>query len=211
MAFSWASLVMPAVVDLALQLIELALLAAPQFLLDGFDLFVEVILFLRLLHLALHAALDGAVDIELLDLDVEHFGDARQPVHGIEDFKQLLLFFDGQLQIRAHGVRQLARLIHADGRDHRFVIQVLAELDVLLKQPGDAADQSFQLRPGFHFEIEGFDRRAEVAFVLADRDDLAPLHAFHQHFDVAVRQLQALYDVGDRADAVDLVRPRLIH
>ena len=133
-------------VDLALQLVELALFAAPQFLLNRLDLLVEVILFLRLFHLALHAALDGAVDIELLDLDVQHFRHARQPVHRIEDFEQLLLFFDGQLQIRAHRVGQFARLVHADGRDHGLVVQVLAQLDVLLEQAGDARHQRFQLR-----------------------------------------------------------------
>ena len=90
---------------------NLALLAAAQFLLDGLDLLVEVVLFLRLLHLALHAALDGAVDIQLLDLDVEHLGDARQPVDRIEDFEQLLLLFDGELQVRAHGVGQLAGIV----------------------------------------------------------------------------------------------------
>ncbi len=129
---------MPAVSILLLQLVELALFAAAEFLLDGLDLLVEVILFLRLFHLALHAALDGAVDIELLDLDIQHLGHAGQPVDGIEDFEQLLLFFDGQLQIRAHRVGQLARLVHADGRDHGFVVQVLAQLDVLLEQASHA-------------------------------------------------------------------------
>ena len=56
---------------------NLALFAAAEFLLDGLDLLVEVVLFLRLFHLALHAALDGAVDVQLLDLDVQHFGDTR--------------------------------------------------------------------------------------------------------------------------------------
>ncbi len=120
--------------DALLQLIDFALFAAAQFLLDGLDLLVEVILFLRLLHLALDAALNGAVDIELLDFDIEHLGHARQPVDGIEDFEQFLLLFDGELQVRADGIGQLARIVHPDGRDHGFVVQVLAELDVLLEE-----------------------------------------------------------------------------
>ncbi len=138
--------------DLLLQLVEFALLAAAQFLLDGLDLLVEVILFLRLLHLALHAALDGAVDVELLDLDIEHLGDARQPVDGIEDFEQLLLFFDRELQIRADRIGQLARIVAANGRDHGVVIDVLADLDVLLEQVGDARGQRVQLRPGLDLD-----------------------------------------------------------
>ncbi len=164
-AFSCASLVMPAVSILRLQLVELALFAAAQLFLDSFDFLVKVILFLRLFHLALDAALDGAVDIELFDLDVEHFGDAGQAVDRVEDFEQLLLFLDGELQIGADGVGELARLIHADGRDHGLVIEVLAELDVLLEQAGDAADQGFQLRPGFNLEVEGFDGGAESSLL----------------------------------------------
>ena len=196
--------------DLLLQLVDFALFAAAQFLLDRLDLLVEVVLFLRLLHLALHAALNGAIDIELFDLDVEHLGDARQPVDRIEDLEQFLLFFDVELQVRADGVGQLAGLVHADGGDHRLVVQVLAELDVLLEQAGDAAGQRIELRTGLHLVLEGADDGAEEAFVFANRDDLGALDAFHQHLDVAVRQLQALDDVGDRADAVDLVGPRLV-
>ena len=63
--------------DLLAQLVKLALLAPPKLLLDGFDLFVEVILFLGSLHLPLDAALDAPVHVQLFDLDVEHVGDAR--------------------------------------------------------------------------------------------------------------------------------------
>ena len=160
--------------DFLLELVELALLAAAQFLLDGLDLLVEVILFLRLLHLALHAALDGAVDAQLLDFDVQHLGDARQPVDGIEDFEQLLLFFDGELQVRAHGVGQFAGIVAADGRDDGVVVDVLADLGVLLEQVGDARGQRIQLRPCFDFELESLDGGFEVAFVFAMTERTLP-------------------------------------
>ena len=120
--------------DLLAQLVELALFAAAQFLLDGLDLLVEVVLFLRALHLPLDARLDVAVQVELLDLDVEHIGDAGQPHRGIEDAQQLLLLLDAELQIGGDGVGELGRLVHAHGGDHGLVVQRLLQLDVLLEE-----------------------------------------------------------------------------
>src|ERR1700751_369639 len=79
--------------------------------------------FLRLLHLALHAALNGATDIELFDLDVEHLGDARQAVDGVENFEQFLLFFDGELQVRAYRISEFTGIGHANGGHHGLVVQ----------------------------------------------------------------------------------------
>ena len=96
--------------DLLAQLVELAFFAAAQFLLDGLDLLVEVVLFLRALHLALDARLDVAVEVELFDFDVEHVGDAREAGGGIEDGEQFLLLFDAELEVGGDGVRELGRL-----------------------------------------------------------------------------------------------------
>ncbi len=123
----------PSGVDLLLQLIKFALFAAAEFLLDGLDLLVEVVLFLGALHLALDARLDGAVHVELFDLDVEHVADAAEALDGVEDFQQFLLLFDGELQIGGNGVGELGGIVVADGGDHSLVVQRLAELDVLLE------------------------------------------------------------------------------
>ena len=71
--------------NLLLQLVVFALLATAQFFLDRLDFFVEVILFLRALHLTLDAALDRAVHLQLLDFNVEHLGYASEPVNRIEN------------------------------------------------------------------------------------------------------------------------------
>src|SRR5205809_683410 len=80
--------------DFLLQLIEFALFAASEFLLNGFDLFVEVILFLGPLHLPLDPRLDGAIHVQLFNLDIENITNAAQALGRIEDFQQFLLFLD---------------------------------------------------------------------------------------------------------------------
>ena len=79
---------------LFLQLIEFALFAASEFLLNGFDLFVEVILFLGPLHLPLDPRLDGAIHVQLFNLDIENIANPAQALGRIEDFEQFLLFLD---------------------------------------------------------------------------------------------------------------------
>ena len=191
--------------DLLLQFVEFALFAAAQFLLDGLDLLVEVILFLRLFHLALHARLDGAVDVQLLDFDVEHVGDAGQALGGIENLEQFLLLFDRELQVGGDDVGQLGRIFHAHGRNHGLVIQSLAQLHVLLEQGSDALHAGFERRVGFGAVARDADRGLHEALGVDDLQNLAALDAFDQDFDVAVGQLQALHDVDDRADLIDLV------
>jgi hypothetical protein len=139
---------MPAASTFFFEFVEFAFLAAAQFLLDGLDLLVEVILFLRLLHLALDARLDGAVHVQLFDFDVEHVADAVQALGGIEDFEQFLLFFDRELQVGGDGVGELGRIFHAHGGDHGLVVQRLAELHVLLEQASDALHAGFDLGVG---------------------------------------------------------------
>ena len=96
--------------DLLAEFVELALFAAAQFLLNGLDLFVEVILFLGSLHLALDAGLDVAVEVELFDFDIEDVGDAGQAGGGIEDGEEFLLLFNAELEIGGDDVRELGRL-----------------------------------------------------------------------------------------------------
>ena len=63
---------------------------------------------------------------------------------------------------------------------------------------------------GFDCETGRCGPWREEAFVVADRRHLGALDAFDQDFDVAVGQLQALDDVDDGADLVDLVRLGLV-
>ena len=197
-------------IDLLLQFVVLALFAAAQFLLDGLDLLVEVILFLRALHLPLDAGLYGAIHVQLFDFDIENIGDAIQALGRIEDLQQFLLFFDRELQVRGDRIGQARRIFHAHSRDHGLVIQRLAELHVLLEQRRYALHRGFNLRRDFGRVLHGADSGFEVAVRVRDLQNFAAFHALDQHLDVAIGQLQALDDVDDGADLVDLARLGLV-
>src|SRR6185312_5149578 len=53
-------------------------------------------------------------------------------------------------------------------------------------------------------------RNLHESFTLADLQNLAALDTFDEDLDIAVRQLQALHDVDDGADLIDLVWLRLV-
>ena len=146
MAFSCTSLGMPAVSIFFLQFVEFVFFAAAQFLVDGLQLLVEVVLFLGALHLPLYAGIDVAVDVELFEFAFENFGDAVQAVQHIEIFEQFLLFLDGNLQVGGNGVGKLGGIVHAGRGDHGVVIQALRKLDVLFEKPVDAPHGLFELR-----------------------------------------------------------------
>ena len=202
---------MPAFSIFFFKLVEFAFFAAAQFLLDGFDLFVEVILFLGALHLALDARLDGAVHVELFDFDVEHVGDAGEAVGGVENLEQLLLLFDRQLKIGRDGVSQFRGIFHAHGGDHGLVIQRLAQLYILLEESGDALHGGFESGIGLDRITGQADGGLHEAFGVDDLEDFAALNAFDQDFDVAVGELEALHDVDDGADLINLVGFGLVH
>ena len=196
--------------DLLAQLIELALLTAAQFLLDGLDLLVEVVLFLRALHLPLYPALHAAIHVQLLDFDIQHVCNPRQPLAGVEDIQQFLLLFDRKLQVGGDRIGKLCRLVHAHRGDHGLVIQGLLQLDVLLKEGSDPLHHSFDLRVDFELPVSHAHGSHKKAIGVIHLHGFCPLQAFHQHLDIAVRHLHALDDVADGSHGIDVFRPRLI-
>ena len=197
--------------NLLLELLDFVRFAAPQFLLNGLELLVEVVLFLGPLHLALHARVDRAIDVELLDLDFQNVRDAVQALGRLEDLEQFLFFLDGNLQVGRDGVGKLSGIFHAHGGDHRVVVQALRELDVLLEQRGDPRGRLLDLRAGLGLHGNQTNRGAEEAFVARHLHDLGAFGAFDQHLDIAVRQLDALHDICERSDLVDFLRLGVVH
>ncbi len=111
----------------------------------------------------------------------------------------------------AHRIGEFARIVHANGGDHRLVVDVLAELDILLEERSDTRRERLQCRPLLHFGGEGANGGAEKSFLIRYADDLSPLNALHQHLNVAVGHANGLHDVGDGADLEDVFRPRFVY
>ena len=87
--------------DLLFQLVQFgALILATQFFMNRFDLLVEVILLLRLLHLALHPCLDRAIKLPFFKLDLQNLDQASQPRLRRKQFQQALFVFDRNSQLR---------------------------------------------------------------------------------------------------------------
>ena len=202
----------PRLLDLLLQLVDLValLVLAAQLALDRLHLLVEVVLLLRLLHLLLHARLDAAVDLELVHLGFEHGDDARQALDGRDDLEEVLLLLDAHLQVRGDRVGQARRVVHAHGRDHRVVLQVVRELDVLLEERDDAAHDALGVGGGLGLLRDHLHGDAVEALVFLPLDGAGALDALDEHLDVAVGQLQRLHDVGDAAHRVDVGRLRVV-
>src|SRR4029077_9183946 len=100
--------------------------------------------------------------------------------------------------------KHLRRIFHAHGFYHCFVVQRLAQLDVLLEHAGNALHARFNLRRRLGGITGDPDGGLQIAFGFDDLQNLAALDAFDQHLDVSVGGLQALHDVDDGADLEDV-------
>ena len=121
--------------DLLLDLGEIvaALLAVAELLLDRLHLLVQVILALRLLHLALDAAPDLALDLQHGDLALHQREDALQPLGDRSDLEDLLLLGDLDREMRGDGVGELGIVLDlARGAEH-LGRDLLVELHVALE------------------------------------------------------------------------------
>ena len=198
--------------DLLAELLDLvqAVVLAAELLLDRLHLLVEVVLLLRALHLLLDPPLDALVDLQLVDLALEDGQDALQAVLGREDVEQVLLLLHRQHQVRGDGVRQLARVLDPHRGQHGVVVEVVGELHVLLEQGDDLGHHGLDAAARLHLAGDELHHHLEEALLLLELEGAPAVQPLHQHLHVAVGELQALHDVADGAQGVDLLRPGVV-
>ena len=207
LAFSRASLRKPRLLDALLQLGDLVatVLGLAKLLLDRLHLLVEIVLALRLLHLALDAVADLLLDLQHADLAFHQAEDALQPLGHRIELEQLLLLGDLERQMRGDRVGELGRLLDLVDRDDHLGRHLLVQLDVVLELRDHGPRRGLQLgglgRRLFHVDGIGLEELGLAGVA----DDLDATAALDQHLHGVVGQLQKLQHGAERADRVDVV------
>ena len=174
---------------------------------DRLDLLVEVVLLLGLLHLLLDLVVDPAVDVDLLDLDLQQVLELLETLVGRLGLEERLLLGGRDGQVRRERVGEALGVVDLERRREALEGQVVRELGVLLEEREHLAPCSRVRLVG----VGGLDRAASSTATdryspraLEGQDPAAP-HALDHHLDVAVGELQGLGDRRDDADLVDVL------
>ena len=192
--------------DLLFQLFQVgAFFAVAQFLLDRLDLLVQVVLALALFHLPLDAAADALFDLQDVDLVLQQFEQALQPLGHQEQVEHRLLGLQLQRQMRGDGVAQAARVVDAGDAGQDLGRDLLVQLDVGVELLGHRAAQRLDLGRGVGGQRDRLDLGHEVLAVVGDQLGVGALDAFDQHLHGAVGQLQHLQDAGHAAHVEHVV------
>ncbi len=198
--------------DLLAELLDLvrAVVLPAQLVVDGLDLLVEVILFLRTLHLLLDLGVDALVDVDLLDLDLQEVLQLLQALVRRGRLQELLLLGRGDEDVRGQRVGEAVGVVELQRRHHAFEGQVVGELGVLLEDLHQLLHVLGDLRGEGDLGVDLAHNDGDVAVGLLRGDDLGAGQPLHHHFHVLVGELQVLDDRGHDADAVDLVHGRIV-
>ena len=131
---------------------------------------------------------------------------SRMLVH----LQHFLLLLQLERQVGGDGVGQTAGILDAGNRGQNFRRNLLVQFDVLVELGDHGAahgldlvilDTGLRQRDGGRHEYRGLH---------LDGLDAGALRAFDQHLDGAVGQLEHLQDVGEAADAVEILRLRFV-
>ena len=204
----------PGLVGLLLERRDLLrqLVAFAQLALDRLQLLAQEELALAPVHLALGLGRDLLLHGQDLELLGHQLVDPAQALDGVGGLQDLLRPFDLEVEVARGEVGQAPRLLHVGGDDDDLGGDGLAEVGRLLERRLDVAHQGLDLEVlvrGLRLR-DRLDAGVEVRMAFLEGHDARAPDALHQHADAAVGQLQHAHDEGHRADAEDVVRPRVL-
>jgi hypothetical protein len=195
------------------QLVELLLLLAQlaQLLLDGLQLLAQVVLALRLRHLALHGAVDLVRELEDLPLAVEELEDELHPGLEIDRLEDLLLLLDGHVDVGGDEIGEVTGV--GDGVD-----ELGGRGRELGHQLDDLAGQLLQIDgEGFDLDLvhrgpvlDRLDAGLEVGSLLHEVEDPDARQALNHEGVVVLSHLEELDDARHRSDRVEVGGARIL-
>ncbi len=181
-----------------------------ELLLDRLHLLVEIVLALRLLHLALHARADLALHLQHGDLALHERVDALQTLGDRRGLEDLLLVGDLDGEVRGDRVGQLRVVLDLGDVAEHFGRDFLVELHVALELRHRRAGERLDLFLGADGLRHLLHLGLEVVRVVGVALDLGARGTFDEHLYGAVRQLQELQHGGERAHRIDGVGRRIV-
>ena len=122
-----------------------AALLVAELLLDRLHLLVEVVLALRLLHLALDARADALLDLQHGDLALHQAEHLLEALGDGRDLEDRLLVGDLDREMRGDGVGELRGLVDLGHGGHDLGRDLLVELHVVLELGHDRAGKRLGL------------------------------------------------------------------
>ncbi|MNQ81816.1 hypothetical protein D3C85_968530 [compost metagenome] len=171
---------------------------------------VQVVLALRLFHLALHAAADALFHLQDIELAFELAQQVLKTFGHAENFQDDLFLLKFQRQMRGHRIGQAAGIVDTRQRSEDFRWNLFVQFDVLVELLHDRAAHGFDFRLVARLGLERRQVGDEVRRRIADVVDTGTLRAFDQHLDGAIGQLQHLQNIGDAANFIDVRRRWLV-
>ena len=175
---------LPQLLDILLPLVQLA-----DLLLDGFELFAQVVIALRLLHLVLDFGLDLVAQLLHLGFLGQVLVDALHAQQHIRGFQQFLLIGSGQERQRgSNEIDQAARIFDIERDGLQFVGKCRRGGDDLLKLRNHIPLQRFQLRAFARIDLgQMIDGGHHERLKLGKFSQLDPLRSLGKHKKTLVR------------------------
>ncbi len=189
--------------------VVLAVLVA-ELLLDRLHLLVEIILALRLLHLALDARADALLHLQDGDFAFHQGETFLQPLADGVRLQDRLLVENLDGEMRSHRIGELGIVLDLIDRGHDLGRDLLVELHIALEFGHDGARQSLDL--DLIGRLVGNGIGIGLVEIVRPRIamDARPHLPFDEHLHRAVGQFQKLQHRRERAGLENRIRARVV-
>src|SRR4029079_1833078 len=199
------------ILDFLLELGDVvALVGVAKFLLNGLHLLIQIVLALRLLHLALDARTDLSLDLKDRDFAFHQRIDALEPLGNAGGLQHVLLVGNLHGEVRRDRVGEFGVVLDLADVAQDLGGDLLVELHVAFKLRHDRTREGFEFVLGAGHFGDTFDLSFEIAGVAGVARDPGARVAFNQDLHGSVRQLQKLQYGRERSDLIDRIRSRIV-